>query len=456
LDSLTIPWAVVGRDNTRLFLAVVSVDEPPADLLPVARVHTGSRQLSHLREDLQEVEIEIEVAEEEHAELTRSRLALGIRLADAEDADARVAAQDVTLHDDRVFAVSGWAPADRAEELRAMAEQRGLALTLEPAGSGDEPPTLLENPERFAGAGALTSFYTTPPYGAWDPSLVVLVSFALFFAMILADAGYALVLLALVFLYRRRIGASVSGKRLLAVLWAVLGAAAGYGILAGSYFGFAPPAGSVLDAIAFIDIEDFDTMMTVSIIIGVVHVSVANLEVAIRSRVSSERQARFAWVATAWGGLVFWLGAPTFGAVLLGCGLLTIFVSGALGRPVTRPMDWLLRLMDGGLALTRLSTLFGDVLSYMRLFALGLASASLATTFNGLARDIAEGLPGVGLFLAILVLILGHAINLLLGIVSGVVHGLRLNFIEFFGWALSGEGYPFRAFARKERPKWTD
>jgi V/A-type H+/Na+-transporting ATPase subunit I len=93
--------------------------------------------------------------------------------------------------------------------------------------------------------------------------------------------------------------------------------------------------------------------------------------------------------------------------------------------------------------------LFGDVLSYMRLFALGLASASLAATFNGLATKIAGGMPGVGVLLAILVLLFGHAINIALGILSGVVHGLRLNYIEFFGWALSEEGYPFKAFARR-------
>jgi V/A-type H+-transporting ATPase subunit I len=86
----------------------------------------------------------------------------------------------------------------------------------------------------------------------------------------------------------------------------------------------------------------------------------------------------------------------------------------------------------------------------MRLFALGLASASLAATFNLLAHDLAQSMPGVGVLLAIMVLLFGHAINLAMGILSGVVHGLRLNFIEFFNWGLSDEGYPFKAFARRE------
>ena len=84
----------------------------------------------------------------------------------------------------------------------------------------------------------------------------------------------------------------------------------------------------------------------------------------------------------------------------------------------------------------------------MRLFALGLASASLAITFNQIAIQITKGIPGIGLLLAILVLLGGHALNLGLGIINGFVHGLRLNYIEFFKWALSEEGYPFKAFRK--------
>jgi V/A-type H+-transporting ATPase subunit I len=106
--------------------------------------------------------------------------------------------------------------------------------------------------------------------------------------------------------------------------------------------------------------------------------------------------------------------------------------------------------LDGLKALTGVMGMFGDVLSYMRLFALGLASASLALTFNGLAMQIKDEVPGLGLLLAILVLLLGHVINLGLSIMSGVVHGLRLNFIEFYKWGMPGEGRAFQKFARKE------
>ena len=87
----------------------------------------------------------------------------------------------------------------------------------------------------------------------------------------------------------------------------------------------------------------------------------------------------------------------------------------------------------------------------MRLFALGLASASLAIMFNDLASQVAQGIAGIGTFLAILVLIFGHSLNLVLGIMGGVVHGLRLNLIEFFSWSIADEGYAFKPFYLKEK-----
>ena len=131
----------------------------------------------------------------------------------------------------------------------------------------------------------------------------------------------------------------------------------------------------------------------------------------------------------------------------LGLGGVFLFSS---DRPVfsTHVSDWLWRPLEGLMGLTNISKAFGDALSYLRLFALGLASAQLAITFNQLAADVSS-VRGVGLLLGLMVFLAGHTLNLVLGIVGGVVHGLRLNCIEFFSWSLSDEGYPFQAFRKK-------
>ena len=452
LETIDLPWQIVGREPARLFLAVLARDEPRPDLLPVPRTHTGSRQLSDLKTDLENCEIEIEQAQDELAELTRSRLALGLRLAEAEDDDERLAASRMTRDEDRIFALQGWAPASKVEAIGDISRTHGLAMTFEDPAPDESPPTLLTNPGEFQGVGSITNFYMTPSYHGWDPSLIVFASFAIFFSMILADAGYAFVLASAVWLFRKKIGRDAAGKRLLSLLYVILGTAFIYGVFAGGYFGIHLPPDSLLARIAFIDLNDFDAMMRLSVVIGVLHISLANTEVAWRNRGTPTAFVKLGWIAASLGGLTVWLGPPALGLIMIVGGLIAVFIASAIERKITRPLDWVLRLADGSLALAGVTKLFGDVLSYMRLFALGLASASLAVTFNQLALDIHQGMPGVGLLLAILVLFLGHTVNLMLGILSGVVHGLRLNFIEFFGWGLSSEeGYPFKAFARKER-----
>ena len=268
--------------------------------------------------------------------------------------------------------------------------------------------------------------------------------------MILADAGYAAILGAGVALYWRRMGRSTAGRRARIMLASIMAVAFVYGTIAGSWFGVAPPKGSLLDRVAFIDVKNFGTMMHVSIIAGVLQIALANAEVAWRNWGTSVAIAKIGWIVTLFSGLVMWLATPrALWYVALAAGLAAVALGTAAQRPVKRPTDWFLRVADGILAATRTTKLFGDVLSYMRLFALGLASASLAATFNQLAAQIGNGLPGIGMLFAILVLLFGHAINIALGILSGVVHGLRLNYIEFLGWALSEEGYPFRAFAHR-------
>ena len=104
------------------------------------------------------------------------------------------------------------------------------------------------------------------------------------------------------------------------------------------------------------------------------------------------------------------------------------------------------KLIAGGLGgLYSMVQFFSDVLSYLRLFALGLAGSLLAQTFNGLALDIWKS--GIaGMIFAVVIFLLGHTVNLALCIMSGVIHGLRLNFLEWYRWSFDGDGKAFKPF----------
>jgi V/A-type H+-transporting ATPase subunit I len=199
-------------------------------------------------------------------------------------------------------------------------------------------------------------------------------------------------------------------------------------------------------------------MMALSVAIGVAHLVLANLAAAWRRRGSLRLLGHLGWAALMIGGFLLAAGAITDSKTLSDVGL-PAAIGGAAGvllfssaRPLFtfNPKSHALRLVDGLMQIPNLTKAFGDVLSYLRLFALGLASAQLAVTFNDLAGQSFRA-GGAGVALAAIILVAGHGINLLLAVMGGVVHGLRLNCIEFFNWSLDEEGYPFRPFTKKAK-----
>ena len=457
LEDVDLPWQKLSEDNQFLYVAVMETEEPPADALPVPRTHTGSVPLAELQRQLEATDIELEDLVAEHESLSRWRYLLERSLDRAEDEVALRQADKQILDSDGILAVQGWAPQRQSEQLEQFAQTHGLALLIEDVGPDDAPPTLMENPPLLAGGQDLVGAYQMPGYRDWDPSNVVFFSWGLFFAMIMADTGYTL-LLAVPLLYNwRRLGQSAIGQRMRSLFTWILGACFVYGILVGSYFGFPPPEGSFLEPLVVLDVNDFDVMLPLSIFIGCAHLIYANAAAALAASKLSSKMTHFSWILVVCGGFSLFIlggdnGSPTastvgVGLLIAGLASLVLFSS---DRKIDSISSVFLRLLDGAMKLTGITSMFGDVLSYLRLFALGLSSASLAITFNDLSRLVADSVPGLGILLAIGIFILGHGINLLLAIISGVVHGLRLNFIEFFRWGLEEEGYSFQPFAKKE------
>ena len=454
MQVLDLSWRVVARDHRCTYVVVIATERPPD--MPVPPVSLEPRSLSQLRARLEQVERDLEELDYRRIGLTLYRDILRDALDELDDRAAREQAARVIHEQDRMFAVQGWAPRTRASALRQFASDRQLALTLEAPSSRDTPPTLLDNPPGLRGGEGLVTFYKTPAYSMWDPSKAVFFGFAVFFGMIFSDAGYGLVLGLLLLATWTRLGQSASGRGFRGVLLALVVSSVVYGMLVGSYFGVTPPAGSRLATLHVLDAENQSLMMWIAIGVGAAHLGYANLVTAWRRRRSSTALSALGWACIILGGFIAGLGksfaylgrlsSVGAGGLVLGALLVLLFTSErgfGLG-----PRLLLGRLVDGVKGMAELSKAFGDVLSYLRLFALGLASIKLAEAFNSLAAG-AFAFRGVGVVLALLILVAGHAINFAMGIMGGVVHGLRLNVIEFFNWSLQDEGELFRAFSRK-------
>ncbi len=454
LERLPIPWAILEQDHRFIYAVLIAPDEPADDILPVARTHTGSLPIHELEAQLEEAEIAIEALEAERVAQTRYLTLMRRNLSVAESAAELAHANQKVRDEEAMFALQGWVPEDQVDAVLGLAQANDAAALIEEPGPDDTPPTLLEQPEKRSAAVDLALFYQVPGYKDWDPSVIVAASFAFFFAMIVADAGYGAIILLGLLLFWKRMGGTVGQRswRLYGVI--ISGATILYGVLVGSYFGVAPPEGAVLGRVKLLDLNNFNAMMMVSIVVGVLHLVLAN---ALAARAAWGRRkaiANLGWIAALVGGFALWLSymngdSLTLGAALLGLGVLAILLFSS-EREIKKPIDWLWRLIDGIQALAGAMGAFGDVLSYMRLFALGLASASLAITFNDLAMSVIHALKGPGILFGLLILIVGHILNFALAMMSGVVHGLRLNYIEFFKWGLPDEGIVFRPFARKE------
>ena len=448
LEASDLVWEEVKRDGRNAYVVVISEREP--EDVPAPRVRTGSVSWHKLERRLEDVQLKLEDASLERIRLTRWRRVLSRSLAALEDRAARKLAANQCYDSGPVFALRAWAPTEALEALGSYAEEHGIAMEVSDPGPDDEPPTLLRNTERTEGGEDLVNFYKTPGYGSWDPSSVVLFSFAIFFAMIISDGGYGLILALLVAYFWKRLSSSAAGRRWRWVLSALVVTTVVYGVLVGSFFGVAPAPDTFLSRLAILDITDASAMMALSITIGAIHVMLGNLMDARRYGWSPRALPSLGWAMFVLAGYTLfvatqagaeWLKRPAVAVAVVG--LVLVFAFAGYGA---RPLS---RLGRGLVGLTRITAAFGDVLSYLRLFALGLASASLAIAFNGMATDAREAIPGVGLLVALIILVVGHSLNLLLAVASGFIHGLRLNVIEFLNWGLPEEGPLFRPFKKK-------
>ena len=444
-----LPWQRVHRDNRYSYIAVISEEEPALNEMPVVRTHTGAVPLELLQRELEDIEVDLETVEAEREALTRWIYLLQRSIAGTEVAAQRAEVSTETLDRGEVFALQGWVADEAIPQLSEFAGAHSMVLQVEAPAEDEAPPTLLQNPTSMAGGEEVVHFFQMPGYRSWDPSRVVFFSFVSFFALIMSDAGYSLLLAAIVLFYRERLSVTETGRRLKAMGYALAGAGFIWGVVVGSYFGAEAPF-EWLQALKLLDLNDFDSMMLLSIVIGASHLILANLMMAWVRRKSWQCIGSLGWAVSVSAALWGWIqGFAVEHWVLLTTGLVMVLLFSS------ERSDWgAKRFLDGLLALTGVTKIFGDVLSYLRLFALGLASASLAVTFNQLAIDVAAALPAIGLLFKVMILLVGHLLNFVLTVVSGVIHGLRLNLIEFYNWSLADEGYAFQPFAKQEVSPW--
>ncbi len=354
---------------------------------------------------------------------------------------------------DSLYLLEGWIPASQADEACARLDDLHAYYELSDPTPEDDIPVQLSN-NRFARLfEPLTRLYMLPSYQELDLTLLFAPFFMLFFGLCLGDMGYGLLMIVALPVFTKLFQLiNPSFSKWLVVLFGASTMLCG--TLSGTFFGF-----NIYDLdIPFIQkmkellYTDNSTMFTVSLCIGVVQILFGMGIKAVNLSIQCGFKAALGtigWIILLVTVAVCALAGIPFSSpavlALLGIACVGIFLLNSPGENI---------FLNIGLGLwdtyNMATGLLGDVLSYVRLFALGLSGGILANVFNSMAVGMKPDNPIAGFIVMVLIFVVGHALNIFMNILGAIVHPMRLTFVEFFKNAgYTGGGMEYRPFGRK-------
>lgn len=348
--------------------------------------------------------------------------------------------------EEKLAIFTGFAPTEDKNRLSEAFDKMPAYWTSEEATLEDNPPIALRNNKFVRQFETLTEMYGMPAYNEFDPTVFLSIFFLLFFSICMGDAGYGILLTA--------IGLFLKGKDGgLAKMWSLvttlgIGTIV-VGVLLGGFFGINLPAQEWLpeplrNYWAFMGGNlpgtTYSVQMVLSLAIGIIHICLALIMKAVwavRKNGFMGSLSDLGWTLLVVGGIVG-LGIGLTGVIsetamkwlLIGIAAVSALGIYLFNNPKRNP------LVNVGAGLwdtyNMASGLMGDVLSYIRLYALGLSGAMLAQTFNSIAEMVKGADPTWQWVPFVLILLVGHVLNLAMCCLGAFVHPLRLNFVEFF------------------------
>jgi len=417
--------------------------------LPYETIKLPEASLANMRTKIAELRAALQHNSEEFLALTEYLSSVREILHQAEDKVHFLEARTGMGSAKPLTYLRGYCPQRDVERIRSASSKLGWGLLVEDVTASDKAPTKIENPKWVEPIRSVFSFIgVVPGYEEIDISAVFLLFFSLFFAMIVGDAGYGTLFLGLTCWAHRKFKAAPASVFHLLYITSI--ATIVWGVLTGNYLGISALPGFI-EAVKFNWLTDTANVMLLCFVIGAVHLTIAHTWNVLRAGLSLQALAQVGWICVVWS--MFFLARnlvlnQPFPSVMMpvfavGVVLLVLFMT-----PVNRlKEEWFNHIM---LPLNLVSN-FVDVVSYVRLFAVGTATLAVAQAFNQMAMDIGAG-GLVSQLVAALILLLGHTLNIILAAMGVLVHGIRLNTLEFAGHiGLQWTGIRFMPFIQKSK-----
>ena len=443
---------VINKDKQNIYFAIVSESlvqpEIKAELMQIPE-----RSLSKLEEVQHEISLETRVLNERLDELAGVKQLL-LKAIDRKESELEWEAavhQTEGEGDGRLKLLQIWVPQKKVPEIREFLRSSQAVFLEETPTEKDNVPILLKNDKFNRLFHPIGDLFSLPTYSEMDLTPFFAPFFTLFFGMCLGDVGYGLIIL-LALTVLRITGKFGEFKGALILGQFLGGSAVIFGLLTGTIFG------ADLGALEVKWMEDLkfhflqtDELFNLSLIIGLSQILFGmSIRVVNRWRMYGVLYglSPLGWIlGIIGGGLIIAFSLTTIGYIMLTTGIALILLFSDPSRGIFARLG--LGLWD----LYGITGLFGDVLSYVRLFALGLSSGILGLVVNNIAFSLIEGGGLIGYFFFVIILVFGHGLNFAISTLSAFVHPIRLTFVEFYknaGFIGGGKAYqPFGKHYKK-------
>ena len=453
-----IKYTVIKQVKNTYYIACISFEGEETSDIAAEQFFLPSGGIRELEENLSANKVRIADIEKELAALSAKKgiLETGLRqleeLLEFESVKADMGA------DEGFSYISGYVPEEKVENLKKEAYSVKWALLVRDPEEDETPPTLVKNPKWVSIIQPLFGFLdTTPGYRELDISMLFLMFFTVFVAMIVGDAGYGIVFLTLTLLMRAKLKSAPSQ---VFVLLSVLSfATIVWGTITGTWFGAKTLAEIpflkmlIIPQIASFSAHDTTEMIKqISFIIGITHLTIGILLSFARKMPSLSAIAEIGWLlilyAMYFAARFFVLGVELnpLAMYLFAAGfVLVLLFSEQNGKNIFKGM--LMGIAWSPMKFLDSVSMFADLVSYIRLFAVGLATVAVAQSFNSMA----SGFEGVtGMIISAVILFFAHTFNMAMSLLSVIVHGVRLNMLEFGGKiGMEWSGYAYNPFRKK-------
>ncbi len=444
-DDGNVRFVVASHGEELVLNGAVEVRRPEVSAVEMdAKIAGLDAEMAEAREGLARAVASISMVEQAREDIR------------AELSHSKVVSTAGEAVDGAVSVIEGWVPEPRRAEVdEAFADEGVVVFTADPT-LADNPPILLKN-NRFARMCEMVSnLYDMPGYRELDLTPFFAPFFVLFVGICFGDMGYGIVtflcaLVAYIAMRKNDFARSVGAL----VMWCSF-AAVVMGGVTGTFFGMNLGDFKALENVPFLGQMD---MFTFAIVVGLVQIIYAMfVQVYARTKYMGFRYAvsTLGWALTVLvsalayvlpdAGVPFGFDSPVYIVLVAVFMIANIFFSS--------PGKSIFANFGSGLwgLYNNVTGLLGDVLSYIRLFALGLSSGIIAGVFNDLAVSMSGDIPVLKYVIMVVILLLGHTINLFMSAISSFVHPLRLTFVEFYknaGFVGGGRAYdPYRSKRR--------